>query len=129
MRLPDRTPPTQFVVPQRKPWADRILGATAGTLLGTVLTGVLTVSSTVVDHQMTPPTTDTVTSCTVAQQGVKKALDTGVDHPKTLEPINPEEVDARCGEETLLACDILDGLDGQIPKDKAATARSLGCHE
>jgi hypothetical protein len=112
---------------ERKPWADRIVGATAGALICATVSGVLTLGSTAVDHRMTPPTTDTVTACSVAQQGVKKALDIGVDNPKSLEPINPESVDRGCGEETVIACDILDGLDGQIPKERAATARKLGC--
>jgi hypothetical protein len=96
-------------------------------LIGTIVTAAVTLGSTVVDHQMTPPTTDTVTSCTVAQEGVRKALENGVDHPKSLEPINSEEVDSKCGEETVIACDILDGLNGQIPKEKAAAVRKLGC--
>jgi hypothetical protein len=113
---------------ERKSSLDRAKGATAGALIATVVTGVFGVISTVADHHLTPPTSDTVTVCTQAQQGVKKALDAGIDQPDLLDTINPEEVDRQCRKETVIACDILDGLNGQIPADKATVARRLSCH-
>jgi hypothetical protein len=113
--------------PERPPWVERVIGGATVGLIGVMVTGVLNLGSTVVDHQMTPATTDTVTTCTVAQQGVQKSLEIGLDHPESLEPINSEEVDSECGEEIVIACDILNGLNGQIPANRAAAAERLRC--
>jgi hypothetical protein len=56
---------------------------------------------------MDEPTVNARSECAVAIHNVRVVIDDGVRDPVVLESVNPESTDAKCGEETVMAEDIL----------------------
>lgn len=101
----------------RAAWLDRSFVTVAGGVLVALIGAGALIGNTVAGLVLDDPRDGAVTTCTVAQQGVKKSLDLGVNTPELLDKINVAKVDEQCGDEVAIACDILDE-----PSDTAAAA-------
>lgn len=84
--------------------------ALAGALGAAVIAGACAVGAQVIDTMNPPaPTSETRTVCASAYENVKAVLDLGVNSPDLLEKVNPQEVDAQCGNEDAIAEDMQSG--------------------